>query len=213
MSLLRALLMLGAKGHAEPVVEACDRFGIRDPLEQAHFIAQLAVESGRFTSTAENLNYSVDGLLKTFGRHRISEADARKFGRFGAQKAHQNALANILYGGAWGARELGNTEPGDGWRFRGRGLKQITGRTNYRMCSLGLFGDERLLNEPEMLEFEPLAALSAGWFWTTHRGGECVRCARRDDIEAVTRVVNGGQNGIERRRDALTVAKKYLGVS
>lgn len=86
---------------------------------------------GRMLPVRENLNYSVDGLLKTFGRHRISEADARKYGRTGNRPADQMMLANILYGGEWGAKNLGNTQHGDGWFYRGGGLAQITGRANF----------------------------------------------------------------------------------
>ncbi|WBT04789.1 hypothetical protein PFY01_08540 [Brevundimonas vesicularis] len=94
-------------------------------LVLAHWLGQMFVESAGFTTREENLNYSVDGLLRMFGRHRISEADARKFGRAPGRPAHQNAIANIIYGGEWGRKNLGNTEPGDGWRFRGGGEKQL----------------------------------------------------------------------------------------
>lgn len=77
------------------------------------------VESGGFRTVTESLNYSSDALKNMFGRHRISLADADKFGRNADHEAHQNALANILYGGEWGAKNLGNTQQGDGWRFRG----------------------------------------------------------------------------------------------
>ena len=76
---------------------------------------------------------------------RITEAQAQRYGRTDNRPADQQAIANIVYGGAWGKKNLGNTEPDDGWRFRGRGLIQLTGRDNYRRCSRALFGDERLL--------------------------------------------------------------------
>ena len=88
-----------------------------------------------------------------------------------------------------GRRDLGNTEPGDGVRFRGRGLIQITGRTNYRACSLGLYGDERLLQQPEILEGTVDACRSAGWFWQT------MNLNKLADIGAfrpITRAINGG---------------------
>jgi putative chitinase len=86
---------------------------------------------GKMQPVRENLNYSVHGLLKTFGRHRISEADAKRFGRSGSRKADQVAIANTVYGGDWGLKNLGNTQIGDGWKYRGGGLPQTTGRRNY----------------------------------------------------------------------------------
>ena len=99
----------------------CLRYGIDTRREICSFLANIAVESRGLTRMTESLNYSVDGLLRTFGRHRISEADARRLGRKrgerGLSLARQEELANLLYGGEWGRRNLGNTEPGDGWRF------------------------------------------------------------------------------------------------
>lgn len=89
----------------------------------------------------ENLNYSTDALISKFGRHRISEADARKYGRSGGRPANQEAIANAIYGGEWGRKNLGNTQSGDGWKYRGGGLPQVTGRANFRK-----FGME---NNPE----------------------------------------------------------------
>jgi putative chitinase len=110
----------------------------RTPLKHMAYILATAYHEtgGRMQPIRENLNYSVSGLLETFGRHRISAADARKYGRSGSRKANQEAIANIIYGGEWGRENLGNTEPGDGWRFRGGGLPQNTGRRNYTLLGL-----------------------------------------------------------------------------
>jgi putative chitinase len=96
------------------------------------------------------------------------------------------------------AKRLGNTpaKDGDGERFKGRGLIQITGRANYKACSLALFGDERLLDQPELLEQPVNACRSAGWFWKTHGLNEL---ADKGDQVAVTRRVNGGINGLADR--------------
>lgn len=88
-----------------------------------------------------------------------------------------------------GRLDLGNTEPGDGKRFRGRGLIQITGRWNYGAYSQAIYGDDRCVREPERLEAEPDAALCAGWFWQANGIGEW---AERDDALAVSRAVNLG---------------------
>ena len=171
-------------------------------LVLAHWLGQMFVESAGFTTREENLNYSVDGLLKMFGRHRISEADARKFGRALGRPAHQNAIANIIYGGEWGRKNLGNTEPGDGWRFRGGGEKQITGRANYREA-----GHE---HDPDTLRTDPAAsARAAANFFVKHG---CVAPALRDDVKGVTLKVNGGINGLDARIAATMAAKKVVGL-
>ena len=171
-------------------------------LVLAHWLGQMFVESAGFTTREESLNYSVDGLLKTFGRHRISEADARKFGRAPGRPAHQNAIANIIYGGEWGRKNLGNTEPGDGWRFRGGGDKQITGRANYREA-----GHE---DDPEALRADPVASANASAGFFVKHG--CLAPAKRDDVRGVTLKVNGGTNGLDARIKATEAAKKVVGL-
>jgi putative chitinase len=131
---------------------------------------------------------------------------------FLAQIAHESGslkyVREIASGEAYeGRRDLGNTEPGDGVRFRGRGLIQITGRTNYRACSLGLFGDERLLDQPELLEETVSACRSAGWFWQT------MNLNALADIGAfrpITRAINGGYNGYDDRLAYYERAKAVL---
>lgn len=103
----------------------------------AYILATPYLETGgRMQPVRESLNYSVDALLTKFGRHRISEADARRYGRSGSRPANQQAIANIIYGGEWGRKNLGNTQPDDGWRYRGGGLAQITGRANFTKFGL-----------------------------------------------------------------------------
>jgi putative chitinase len=105
----------------------------RTPLKHlAYILATPYLETGaKYQPIRENLNYSVQALIKKFGRHRISVAEAEKYGRKGGRPADQRAIANTIYGGEWGRDNLGNTEPDDGWLFRGGGLAQITGRTNF----------------------------------------------------------------------------------
>jgi putative chitinase len=107
------------------------------------------------------------------------------------------------------AARLGNTpEPdGDGQKYRGRGLIQITGRDNYRQCSLALFGDERLLNHPELLEQPQWAAESAAWFWN-HSG--LSELADRDQFNSITRRINGGLNGLQNRLQLWARARALL---
>jgi putative chitinase len=104
-----------------------------------------------------------------------------------------------------GRTDLGNTEPGDGARYKGRGLIQITGRTNYDTCGQDLGVD--LLNDPTRLMDDDLACLSAGWFW---RKNDLNQYADADDVEMVTRTINGGLNGFDERQDFLAIAKEVL---
>ena len=110
------------------------------------------------------------------------------------------------------AVKLGNTPQadGDGQRYRGRGLIQVTGRDNYRKCSLALFGDERLLTQPELLEQPQWAADSAAWFWERNGLNEL---ADRDQFSSITRRINGGFNGLEDRLQLWKRARAELCVS
>jgi putative chitinase len=177
--------------------------GMTEPLILAHFLGQLRHESGGFARMAESLNYSVDGLLATFGRHRISEADCRRLGRTATRKADQIGIANLIYGGEWGRENLGNTQAGDGWLFRGSGLIQTTGRANFRAA-----GYERT---PDALRNDIVAAAeAAAGFFVAHG---CVAPARSDDVEAVTRKINGGTLGLAERIAATKAAKTLTGAA
>jgi putative chitinase len=107
------------------------------------------------------------------------------------------------------ALRLGNTPQadGDGQKYRGRGLIQITGRDNYRQCSLGLFGDDRLLFLPELLEQPQWAAESAAWFWEQNGLNEL---ADRDQFNSITRRINGGLNGLQDRLQLWARARAVL---
>lgn len=175
----------------EPTRAACVRWGIDTIREVASFLANINVESAGLTRLTENLNYSTDALIRMFGRHRISEADAQKYGRNAQHPADQEALANILYGGAWGARNLGNTEPGDGWRFKGYGPKQLTGRANQTLFgqAMGLTADQ----VPAYVRTPEGGMMSAGWFWKTHN---LDAKAATPGIEDDRIAINGGLFGV-----------------
>lgn len=185
------------------------KYGINTPLRKAHFLAQLDHESGGFTRMRENLNYAADALVKLFPR-RVTPELAAQIGRTASRPANQEAIANAIYGGEWGAKNLGNTEPGDGARFIGRGYIQITGRANYAAVSKALGLGGRLLTSPQLLETEELAADSAGYFWASRNLNVL---ADKDDIEGITRIINGGKNGLEHRRELLAKHKASLGVA
>lgn len=172
----------------------CKAYSITNPNRIVGFLSQIGVESAGLSQLEESLNYSVSGLLRTFGRHRIRTEEAELYGRKPGRPADREAIANLIYGGHFGATRLGNTQPGDGWRFRGRGLKQLTGRDNYARCGKAI--GEDLIAHPERLLLPVNAALSAGWFWHS-KGLNAV--ADKGDVVEMTRIVNGGSNGLDRR--------------
>lgn len=190
--LLQILPNAGTKaGVFTPVLNtAMGRFQIIGAKRVAPFIAQVGHESGQLRRVVESLNYTVEALLATFGRHRIREIDARAFGRTPSRPANQQAIANCVYGGDWGEKNLGNSQPGDGWRYRARGLIQITGRANYAACGEALGLD--LINHPERLELPQYAALSAAWFWATNGLNTL---ADIGDIQNIGSLINTGQRG------------------
>lgn len=112
-------------------------------------------------------------------------------------------IANLVYGGEWGKKNLGNQVAGDGWKYRGRGLKQITGLSNYRNCGHALKLD--LVTQPELLEQDEYAARSAAWFYVSHG---CL--LHSGDVERVTLLINGGRNGLDKRRALFNLAKSEL---
>lgn len=160
----------------------------------------------------------VPALNNAMSRHRIDTP--KRVAAFLAQIGHESGqlryvreLGNDAYlskydTGALAVR-LGNTPQadGDGQRYRGRGLIQITGRDNYLHCSLGLFGDERLLALPELLEQPQWASESAAWFWEQNGLNEL---ADRDQFNSITRRINGGLNGLEDRLQLWARARAVL---
>jgi putative chitinase len=113
------------------ILDAAEELGVTDIRMIAYALATPVIETGgTYEPVSENLNYSVAALTAKFP-NRISVSDAKKYGRSAMQPANQEAIANTIYGGSWGKENLGNTQPGDGWKYRGRGLTQITGRRNY----------------------------------------------------------------------------------
>ncbi|RLK53436.1 putative chitinase [Stenotrophomonas rhizophila] len=198
---------MGAGKYAQALEEACIRFGIVTALEKSHFLAHMAVESQGFTRVRENLGYSAQRLLEVFpGRNGLKTLAQAKVIVAGGR----DAIAEAIYGGAWGAKNLGNTQPGDGARFPGLSLIHLTGRANVTAYSQAMYGDDRVVREPGLLEKLPDAVLAAGWYWIWRGCGEP---ARRDDLEGSTRKVNGGLNGLADRAIKLAQAKKLFGIA
>ncbi|MDF3830953.1 glycoside hydrolase family 19 protein [Pseudocitrobacter sp. 2023EL-00150] len=176
---------------------AMKEFGITEPKDKAMFIAQVGHESAGFSALVENFNYTPAALLTTFGR-RVTNYQASMLGRANGKPASQEAIANLVY-----SNRLGNKAAGDGWKYRGRGLIQITGLTNYRDCGNGLKID--LVTTPELLEKDINAARSAAWFYAS-KG--CLKYT--DDLVRITQIINGGQNGINDRRVRYAKAKAVI---
>lgn len=185
------------------ITEATAEFGINTPVRLAAFIAQVGTESAGFSRLVENFNYSVDGLIVTFGR-RITPLEARQLGRQPGEKMvpldRQQKIANIVYG-----RRYGNELTGDGWKFRGRGLKQITFHDNYLACGRALGLD--LVSDPDLLLVDEHAARSAGWFW---KANGCNELADSGDFVGLSRRINGGTNGLDDRKARWAKAKSVL---
>jgi putative chitinase len=168
------------------------KYGITTPQRIASFISQCAHESADFKLLEENLNYSKESLERVFPKY------------FGANKRNANEyarkpekIANYVYmdefrskGGA-----LGNVQEGDGWRFRGRGLKQVTGRSNY--ATFGKAIGKSAEEVAAYLETKEGALVSALWFWDSRNLNDV---ADTGDVARVTKIINGGDIGLEDRR-------------
>ncbi|WAT06477.1 glycoside hydrolase family 19 protein [Rouxiella badensis] len=181
---------------------AMNEFGITTPARQAAFIAQIGTESGGFKTLSESFNYSIAGL-STFGG-RLTASQREQLGRRNDETAlpieRQRAIANLVYGGRYG-----NKAAGDGYKFRGRGLKQITFLDNYLACGRALGID--LITNPDLLLQDDYAARSAGWFW---KANNCNSFADSGDFLGLTQRINGGTNGLADRKARLVIATKAL---
>jgi putative chitinase len=187
---------------------ACKAYDINTPRRIAGFLSQIGHESGGMSTLEESLNYSVEGLARFVRWGRISEADANRYGRKPGQRANQEAIANCIYGGEWGRKHLGNKSPGDGWKHRGMGLKQLTGLDNHARCGKAL--GEDFVNHPERLLLPVNAALSAGWFWKSNGLNEL---ADRGDVAAMTKRINGGDLGLKERQQLWAAACDVCGAT
>ena len=169
------------------------RYQIVSVKRIAAFIAQVGHESGDLTRLVENLNYSADALRMTWPNRFDAEMASAV-----ARKPEQ--IANIAYG-----NRMGNTAAGDGWKYRGRGLIQITGKNNYRVCGEALGLD--LMAQPELMEKPQHACMSAAWFWATNGLNSLADAGKFD---AITQRINGGQNGAADRHALYAKALKVL---
>ncbi|MDH0120852.1 glycoside hydrolase family 19 protein [Stutzerimonas stutzeri] len=180
---------------------AMTRFRIDSQVRRSAFLAQVGHESGHLRRLVENLNYSAAGLAATWPR-RYRAADGQPNDLARRLERQPERIANHVY-----ANRLGNgsVESGDGWRYRGRGLIQLTGRANYRACGAAIGAD--LVSHPELLEQPEWAALSAAWFWASSGLNELADAGRFEDI---TRRINGGTHGQPQRLALWRVGQEVL---
>ena len=165
--------------------ETFAQWNISTPIQQAAFIGQCGHESGNFTKLEEGLSYSAERLMKTWPKRFPTMESATPYARNG------RALANKVYGGRMGNRE---EKSDDGYRFRGSGWLQLTGHDNFYHAGKGCGVD--FVMQPDLVRTPKYAAMTAGWFWATHK---CNELAEAKDWKKLTKVINGGDIGLADR--------------
>lgn len=183
------------------IAASLSAFQISTPLRQAHFLAQTGHESAGFLKVEEGLNYSENALTAMFGK-RITAEQARAYGRNAMHPANQKMIASIIYANRNGNDDV---DSGDGYRYRGRGLIQITGKANYEALVKQLGAD--VVADPDLLLGYRFAAMSAAAWWKNHGLNEL---ADSDDVTRITRIINGGTNGLDDRKSRLSKSKGIL---
>jgi putative chitinase len=178
-----------------PLEETFAKYDISTPVRQACFIGQCAHESGNFKTLQENLNYSAEGLMKTWPSRFATKEIADQYARQPAK------IAGKVYNG-----RLGNTSEEEAAQYLGRGLIQLTGKENYANCGTAL--DIDFVGNPTLLIDPKYAALSAGWFWNK-KGLNSL--ADASDIETMTKRINGGLIGLDDRKTKIAKALSVLG--
>ena len=187
----------------DALCEILPKYDITNERRVAHFLSQCAHESAGFKRLEENLNYSAKALRAVFGRYfgPAPKRDADEYHR------KPEMIANYVYMDEFRKYKMGNVEEGDGWRFRGRGLKQLTGRENYTR-----FGESVGMSAEEAAEYvaTPAGAIeSACWFWNANNLNDI---ADSDDVKRMTKKINGGTIGLEDRQKRYVHAMKVLGM-
>jgi putative chitinase len=185
----------------EALSAALPNYDITSAVRVAAFLGQTYVESAAYTAVQENLNYRAETLMRLFGRHfpgGLAEAQD-----YCSRPNKQEAIANRIYADRMGN---GDEASGDGWAFCGRGLIQLTGRTNYSTFAKSI--DTPMEDITEHLESFEGCVQSACWFWKTH---DLNRFADEQDMQALTRVINGGELGLDERTAAFNRALQILG--
>ena len=189
----------------DPLNETFDRFGIKTARQQAAFIGQCGHECGNFKVLEENLNYRAATLMRLWPKRFPTLEIAN------AYAGNPRKIANLVYGGRMGNRDESS---GDGYRFRGRGCIQLTGHANYFHAGKALGVD--FVKEPDLVATPKYAALTAGWFWSTHGCNELAESGAPIGPDgnptwiALTKKINGGTFGLAERVGHTTQAFAML---
>lgn len=176
--------------------ETFERFNINTPVRQAAFIGQCSHECGNFRLLKENLNYKAATLMRLWSKRFPTLEVANQYA------GNPSRIANKVYGGRMGNRDEAS---GDGARFCGRGCIQLTGSTNYFHAGKALGVD--FWAQPDLVATPKYAALTAGWFWDTHK---CNVKADAEDWVGLTKIINGGTIGLDDRIKHINQAKQVL---
>lgn len=186
---------------------AMTRWKIDSRLRQAAFLAQVGHESGRLRSLVENLNYRADRIRQIGQASAVGSRWRSLVPRADELGGKPERFASAVYGGRMGN---GPESSGDGWKFRGRGLIQLTGRANYQAAAEGL--GLPLLDQPELLEHAEHAAQSAAWWWAKHGLNELADAGRFQDIGSIINTGKPGRvpNGAADRKAIYEKALKVL---
>lgn len=171
-----------------------EKYKITSKEQVAMFLAQCGHESGGFTRFTENLNYSTDRLLTVFPKYFKSRADAEKVAR------KPREIANIVYANRMGN---GDTNSGDGYKYRGRGIIQLTGKNNYRNFTSYINEPDKFTN-PDELNTIHYYVLMGVWFWKINQ------LETMNNIETITRRINGGTNGLIERKQLFNKIRELL---
>ena len=173
------------------------KYQINTPTRQAAFIGQCQHESNNFHTLEENLHYSAASLMRVWPSRFPNLDVANQYAN------NPEKIANKVYGGR---ADLGNTEDGDGWKFHGRGVIQLTGRANYTVCGEAL--GQPFTSNPSLLLDPEWACLSAGWFWNKKNLNSL---ADIEDWVTMTKRINGSNIGLSDRINKIHKAMDILG--
>lgn len=204
---------------AEKIVDAINiyapKFGINTPARMAMFLAQAGHESGDFRTFEENLNYSADGLANTWPTRYALKKNGVYATAIGTKRKLPNALANSIsrnkekIANHTYADRMGNGSPdtGDGWKYRGRGIFQLTGKDNYTRLAKDEPALVSCLDNPDMLLQPYEAVISACWFWNANNLN---KSADAKDIKTNTKLINGGYIGLDHRTSLYEKNYKFM---
>jgi predicted chitinase len=186
-----------AEQYIDDLESTLPKYGIADSkVRLAHFFSQVLHESGHLRYDMENLNYSAKALRAVFRKYFKTKRQAEGYAR------KPEKIANRVYANRMGN---GSESSGDGWKYRGRGLIQLTGKNNYQAFAKWI-GDDRILDDPDLVATE-YAVHSAVFYWDKN---SLNKIADKDDVVRLTKRINGGTNGLAHRTELLTKAKGLL---